>query len=77
MIKHTYFRNFMATATPIQRDIAMNHYREIARTYEATTKCYRELWQRGIIQQGTFKRITKEPYQAMVRDLREIIKVLK
>jgi hypothetical protein len=77
MIKHTYFRNFMAIATPSQREIATAHFNQLWERYHMQTEYDRLLFQNRLITLTTFRKSVAPRFRELRQELRGIIKVLK
>lgn len=77
MIKHTYFRTFMATSTPLQREIATVHFNQLWERYHLQTEHERLLFQNRLISLTTFRKSVAPRFRELRQELRQVIQILK
>ncbi len=76
MIKFTYLKRNLAKATPLQRDIAGKHYKELSKRYETQVNGYRLQLSNRQISMTAYRKLTKEPFKALYCELRGVVKML-
>ena len=77
MLKLTFIKNTVAKLTPLQREIALNTFRELWSKYDAQVKYYRELMSKRVISQTYYRRVTKTQRQDLISQVRSNLKTIR
>lgn len=76
MLKHNYFKSYLAKATPLQREVATKHFHLLWQVYQSKTSYSRYLYSSKLINLTSFRQVTSEPRREMLSELKERLKLI-
>ncbi len=76
MPKYTYFKSYLAKATPLQREVATKHFNSLWQSYQAKTEFARLLYQSRQLTLCAFRQVVKRDFRVLRQELKARLRLI-
>ncbi len=76
MLKHSYFKSYLAKATPLQREAATRHFNLLWQSYQVKTEFVRLLYQSRQLTLEAFRQAVKHDFRELRQELKARLRLI-